>query len=119
MTTYIPFNRVEDFIAGWTRANDSFVKWIVAARIRGIQVERPQIDFYMKYIYYECAFGLKDHIWDLQHPHSKKFGCIAKFSIKQLFFFSCLVEVAYYHVEHIKEDESLAHGWEDKFSIRR
>jgi hypothetical protein len=37
MAAYLPFNRVEDFIAGQTCADGSAVEWIVAARIRGIK----------------------------------------------------------------------------------
>jgi len=54
---------------------------------------------------------------DPQYPHPKKCGCIAKFSIKQLLF-SDIVEIAYYHVDHTREDESLAHELEGKLSIR-
>ena len=76
MATYLSFNRVDDFIAGQTCADDSVVEWIVTARIRGLQVKKPQIDSYIDHIYYACAFGLKEHTWNPQHPHSKKRGCI-------------------------------------------
>ncbi len=118
MAVYFPSNRVQDFIAGQTCADGSFVEWIVAARIRGVQVERPQIDSYIEHVYYECAFGPKDHTRDPQHPHLKKRGCIAKFSIK-LFLFPDVVEVAYYHVDHTREDRSPANGLEDKLYVGR
>ena len=119
MTAYLPFDRIEDFIVGQTCADGSTVEWIVAARVRGVQVGRPQIDSYIEHLHYQCAFGPKDHTGDPQHPHSKKRGCIAKFSIKQLLLFSDIVEVAYYHVDHTREDGLPAHGFEDKLSIRR
>ncbi len=82
-------------------------------------MERPQIHSYIEHVYYECAFGPNDHTGDPQHPHSKKRGCIAKFSIKQLLLFPDVVEVAYYHVDHTREDGSPAHGLEDKLSVGR
>ena len=41
MASYIHFNKVEDFIVGQTCVDGSVVEWIVAARIRGVQVKRP------------------------------------------------------------------------------
>ena len=119
MAAYLPFNRVEDFIVGQTGPDGSDVEWIVADRARGVQVGRPQIDSYIEHVHYECAFGPKDHTGDPQHPHSKKRGCIAKFSIKQLLLFPDVVEVAYYHVDHTREDGSPAHGLEDKIRRRK
>ena len=119
MATYIPFSKVQDFIDGQTCADGSSVEWIVDARIRGVQVERPQIHSYIEHVYYEYAFGPNDHTGDPQHPHSKKRGCIAKFSIKQLFLFPDVVEVVYYHVDHTREDRSPAHGLEDKLYVGR
>ena len=119
LAAYLPFNRVQDFIAGQTCLDGSVVEWSVADRARGVQVGRPQIDSYIEHIHYECAFGPKDHTGDPQHPHSKKRGCLAKFSIKQLLLFPEVVEVAYYHVDHTREDGSLAHGLENKLSTGR
>ena len=110
MAAYLPFNRVEDFMVGQTCPDGSVGEWIVADRARGVQVGRPQIDSYIEHVHYECAFGPQDHTGDPQHPRSKKRGCIAKFSIKQLLLFPDVVEVAYYHVDHTKVDGSLAHG---------
>ena len=62
MASYLFFNGVEDFIAGQKYADDSAIEWIVAARIRRVQVKISQIDSYIEHIiYYECAFGPKDH----------------------------------------------------------
>ena len=61
MATYLPFNRIQDFIDGQTYTDGSSVEWIVAATIRGVQVERPQIHSYIEHVYYECAFRLNDH----------------------------------------------------------
>ena len=61
MATYFLFNRVEDFKAGHTSADGSTIEWIVAAKVRGVQVERPQINSYIEHVYYKCAFGPKDH----------------------------------------------------------
>ena len=61
MATYVPFNRIKDFIASQTCADGFVVEWIVAARICGVQVGTPQIDFYIEHVYYECAFGPIDH----------------------------------------------------------
>ena len=120
MASYLFFNGVEDFIAGQKYADGSAIEWIVAARIRRVQVKISQIDSYIEHIiYYECAFGPKDHTWDPQHPHSKKRECIAKFSIKQLLLFPYVVEVIYYHVDRTREDGSPTHGLEDKLSIGR
>ena len=83
MATYLPSSRIEDFIDGQTCADDSIVEWIVVAKARGVQVGRPKINFYIEHVYYECAFGPKDHTRDPQYPHSKKCGYITKFFIKQ------------------------------------
>jgi len=103
MARYLPFYRVEDFIAGQTYVDGSVVERNVVAKARGVQVGRLQIDFYIEHVHYECAFGPKDHTGDPQHLHSKKRRCIAKFSIKQFLLFPNVVEVAYYHVDHIRE----------------
>ena len=39
--------KVKEFIASLICADGFAVKWIVATRIRGVQVERPQIDDYI------------------------------------------------------------------------
>ena len=45
MIAYIPFNRVEDFIAGQTYADGSVVEWIVAARIHGYKCKDLKLIF--------------------------------------------------------------------------
>ena len=72
MAAYLHLDRIEDFIVGQTCADGSTVEWIVAARVRGVQVGRPQIDSYIEHVHYQCAFGPKVHTGDPQHPHSKK-----------------------------------------------
>ena len=119
IVAYLPLDRIEDFIAGQTYADGSIVELIVATRVHGVQVGRPQIDSYIEHVHYQCAFGSKDHTGDPQHPYSKKRGCIAKFFIKQLLLFPYIVEVVYYHVDHTKEDGSPAHAFEDKLLIGR
>lgn len=104
MSAYIPFDRVDDFIGGQTCPDGLPVDWNVAHRILGKDKRRPQITSFIEHVWYECAFGPEDYIGDSEHPHSKKCGCIAKFSIKQLLLHHDVAEVAYYHVDHIRED---------------
>ena len=69
MVAYLVLDRIEDFIASQTCADGSTVEWIVAARVRGVQVGRPQIVSYIEHVHYQCTFGPKDHTEDPQHPH--------------------------------------------------
>ena len=117
MAAYLYLDRIKDFIAGQTCADGSTVNWIIAAMVRGVQVEKPQIDSYIEHVHYQCAFGPKDHTGDPQHPHSEKRECIVKFSIKQFLLFPYIVEVTYYYVDHTREDGSRVHELEDKLSI--
>ncbi|KAG0593276.1 hypothetical protein KC19_1G317700 [Ceratodon purpureus] len=119
MRAYIPFDRVGDFLRGQTCEGGIEVGWNVAERIQGIHVLRPQVDSYIEHVYYECPFGPKDLRGDPTHPHSKKRGCLARFSIKQLLLRPDVAEVAYYQVDHNREDGTPAHGLEDKDFIGR
>jgi hypothetical protein len=69
MAAYLLLGRIEDFIASQTCADGPTVQWIVAARVRILQVGRPQIDSYIEHVHYQCAYGLEDHTGDLLHPH--------------------------------------------------
>jgi hypothetical protein len=69
MAAYLLSGRIEDFIASQTCANGSTVEWIVATRVRILQVGRPQIDSYIKHVHYQCAYELEDHMGDLLQPH--------------------------------------------------
>ena len=80
---------------------------------------RPYVDSYIKHLYYECPFGPTDLRGDSAHPHSKNGGCLARFSIKQLLLRPDVAEVAYYQVDHNREDGTPAHGLEDNDSIGR
>ena len=62
---------------------------------------------------------MEDYSNDPDHPHSKKQGYIAEFSIKQLQLHADVAEICYYHVDHTQEDGSLAHGLHDVDSIGR
>jgi hypothetical protein len=68
------------------------------------------VDSYIQHIYYKCAFEQKDRRRNSEHPHFKKHGCIAKFSIKQLLLYYNVIEVAYYYVDHTREDGTPVHG---------
>ena len=82
-------------------------------------IRRPQIDSFISHTYYECAYGPKDHRHSLIHKRSTKKGCLARFSIKQLYKFPHIAEVAYYVVEHKRLDGSIAHGPLDPSSNSR
>ena len=84
-----------------------------------INLRRLQIDSFISHTYHECAYGLENHRHDLIHKRSTKNGCLARFSIKQLYKFPHIAEVAYYIVEHKRLDGSIAHGPKDPSSNSR
>lgn len=65
----------------------------------------------MKHTYYECAYGPKDYKNHLRHERSIKKGCISRFLVKLwLYLHPHIAKVAYYHVDHNREDGTPAHG---------
>ena len=116
---YIPYDRVSDFKDGQTCEDGSLVDWNVKERIRGGQKKRAYITSFIEQVWYECAHGLEDYRNDPDHRHSKKRGCIAQFSIKQLQLHPDVVEICYYHMDHTREDGSPAHGPHNVDSIGR
>ncbi len=119
LCAYIPYDRIGDFIKGQTMQDGTQVDWIIFDTKVGEEKKRVQVDSYITHVHYVCTFGPEDHRDNLEHPHSKKRGCVAKFSIKQLHLYPNVAQVAYYHVDHTREDGSPAHGVDDPHSIGR
>ena len=62
----------------------------------------------------------KDHTRGPQHSHSIKYEYIAKFLTKCFFvLFLDVAQVAYYHVDDVRENGSHSRGLEDKLAIRK
>ena len=77
---------------------------------------RPQIDSFISHTYYECEYGPEDYRHDLIHKDLQKNGCLNHFSIKQLYKYLHIADVAYYVVHHKRLDRSIAHGPQDPSS---
>ena len=116
---YIPYDRLLDFKDGQTCEDGSLVDWNVKERIREGEKKRAYTTSSIEHVWYECTYGPKDYRNDLDHPHSKKHECIAKFSIKQLQLHPDVADIYYYHVDHTQEDKSPAYGPHDVDSIGR
>jgi hypothetical protein len=116
---YLPYGRVEDFIHGQTCEDVTEVDWNIKNHEKGEVKKRPYITSFIEHIWYECAYGPEDYRDNPEYLHSKKRKCIAQFSIKQLQLYPDVVEVAYYHMDHTREDGTPAHGPHDPDSIGR
>jgi hypothetical protein len=116
---FIPYNRVQDFINGQCCEDGSSVGWNVKKRKKGKAKIKPYFSSFIEHVWYECAYGPEDHRNDPQFPRSLKRGCVAGFSVKHLEIYPDVAEVAYYHVDHTREDGTPAHGPSDPDSLGR
>ena len=119
LRAYIPYDRVDDFIKGQTCEDGKAIQWNIDRTVYGEEKARPMVTSFIQHVFYDCTFGPADHRGDPTHPFSKKCGCIARFSIKQLLLHPDVAEVAYYHVDHTREDGAPTHGFEDPHSVGR
>jgi hypothetical protein len=65
---------------------------------------------------YECGYGPEDHHEDHNHMRSIKRGCLAHFSIKRLYTWPDVVEIAFYHRTHTQVNGDPIHNACDPWS---
>jgi hypothetical protein len=111
---FILWERVPDFIDGKGLEFESKVRWNIEKTIVGEEnIRCPQIDYFITHTYYECAYGPEDNRFDPLHKRFIKRGYLDRFSVKQLYTYPNVAEIAYYVVEYKRLDGSIAHGPKD------
>lgn len=67
----------------------------------------------MYYFKYHCSYDPKDHRNKKKMRQNHKRGCLVRYSIKILAKLADTVEIAYFHEEHTRIDETPAHSVQD------